>query len=420
MADIKGILKINNTGNGVLDSYVTNTATNNLSTKPFTIDILSVVKNFPSNINYGAIGTPIGNTRINNLRFGVVDQDGIRTQKYNGLDFGFTDSNNYYNLTITITGTDIISFKIIFDPLRNQYPTNYNWVDVDGVTHTITGNTSNEILFEQNAGYGTTIINFSEWNLPNTMIGISFIENVEIDLFLNKNWIVSFESLSQSTNDGSQLIFTPMASSGQIILKDIDNSLYNRAERGHLNNNVFSLELFLNNKLFHTHISNDSPYYSSDNTIKIELSDTIELWNNIEVLENTFGGSTNMSDVLAYIFDFYETDYLYSGNVTFGTCYYIDSNGQEINAYISQILIGTSARDLNLKKGTIMEQIKKICTAFLLNCYVDDRNTVHFVSARPKKTKPQEKYCKIPFKNQFKKLDYDILVKNTYDDLEIK
>jgi len=414
MADVRAILKINDEGNGELDSFTTSIPTNNLSIKPYSTDILSVVNNFSqSNKNFGgARGTPIGLTTIEDLRFGVEDSNNVISDSYKGLDFGYTDSNGVLNLTITIVGTDIISFKIVFDRLRNQYPTSYSWIDVTGTTHNVDNNTSCEITFEQRSGYGTTVIYFSNWSLPNEMVGITYIENIEIDLFLNKQWIDSFESYTQFTSDGKVPNFTPIANTGRIVLKDVDGTLQKRAELGHLNTNIFSLEFYLNSALIQEHISTDTPYFTGNNTISIELSNEFEKWNDIIVPEHTFTDD-NMYHVLKYILDCYETDFINRINII-GRIY--------INGYstmLNWIFNHSTFTSLTLKEGTLMEQITKVCTALLLNCYVNDNGRVCFRSARPI-VAPQKTITDIPFKNQYSKLEYDILVKNSYDEVEIK
>ena len=415
MADVRAILKINDEGNGVLESFTSSIQTNNMSLKPYSTDILSVVNSFSQdNKNYGgAIGTPIASTTIGNLRFGVEDSNGVRSEQYKGLDFGYTNSSGILNLTLTIVGTDIISFTIVFDPLRNQYPIDYTWVDVEGTTHNVSGNTSNELTFEQPAGYGTTTITFSQWALNNTMVGITYIENVEIDLFLNKQWIDNFESYTQYTSDGKVPNFTPIANTGRIVLKDVDNSLQRRAELGHLNTNVFSLELYLNSALIQEHISTDTPYYSGNNTITIELTNELEKWNSIVVPEHTFS-SGRMYDVLKYILDFYEVDYI--NKISTNEYVIVDNTPM----FISTLLTMTSFSNITLKEGTIMEQVAKVCTTLLLNCFVNDNGVVCFRSARPTKSPINlVKTTDIPFEKQYSKFEYDILVKNSYYEVEI-
>lgn len=431
MANIKGILKINDVGNGVIESYTTSIQTNNLSKVPQSTNILSFVENLTSeNKNYGgAIGTPIGITKISDMRFGVLDSNNVRSEQYKGVDFGYTNANGVFNLTITIVGTDIINFKIYFDKLRGQYPTDYTWYDIDNNAHVVTGNTSDEISFTQRAGYGTTIIVFSQWALPNTMIGITFIENIEIDMYLDKQWIISYETQSQKTNDASELIYGPLANTGKILLKDINDKLYENAKMGYLNVNLFSLELYLNNKLFQYHISTDSPYYSSNNTLQLQLSNDIYKWNDITVPEMSFSNPQSMYDVLDYILDQYEENYI--NNVVFDTLYFVKdvssvptNDRYIISTHLQNIKVAQD-RPFTLKEDTLINQLKKFCTTMSLNCYMDDNNKLHFSSSRPILDYIDENdyllngIIDIPYNKQINKLEYDMLVSNRFDDVEI-
>ena len=337
MASINGILRINDQGNGVIDSFTSNIASNNLSKYPFSTNVLQFLNSLTrdNDLYSGASGTPIGNTTITNLRFGVKDSNNIRSESYNGLDYGLTNSNGVLNLILTIVGTDVISFKIRFDPLRNQYPTDYTWYDIDNVAHTITGNTSNELTFQQRAGYGTTTIVFSQWALANTSVAITFIESVELDVYLDKLQIMNFESQTQLTSDVRNIQYGALANTGSIELKDVDNRILENAKLGYLNTYIFTLDLYMNNKLFVKHITNQSPYYDGNKAIKLQLTNEIDKWNQIEIPEMIFSSQTTLYDVYKAIMLAYDDSLLDSEIDSFlgNTVYTSYGNGTFTNYY---------------------------------------------------------------------------------------
>lgn len=422
MASINGILRINDQGNGVIDSFTSSINSNNLSKYPFSPFLNGFVNNLTreDDLYGGAIGTPIGNTTIGNLRFGVVDNYLNRTESYRGLDYGFTNSNGVLNLELTIIGTDVISFKIRFDISRNQYPTDYTWYDIDNVEHVVTGNTSNEITFQQRAGYGTTRIVFSQWALANTSVGITFIESVELDLYLDKLQIMDFESQTQEKSDVRNIQYGALANTGSIELKDVDNRILENAKMGYLNTYIFTLDLYMNNKLFVKHITNQSPYYDGDKTIKLQLTNEIDKWNQVQIPSLIFQ-NTNLYDVFVTIMMTYDSE-LTSNEIDIMLRNYIDY--MQRNGYTTYDSIKSYMQDINinaftLKADSMANQIKKICTVAQLCCYVDDNGLITFDTARPKDSRQSEyTSLRITKAEEVSNLDYDILVSNRYDDVE--
>lgn len=427
MAEIKAYLKINDVGNGELISFTSDEISNNLSLAPYSNSYKDVIENFSAdNMNFGgAKGTPIGITTINDLRFGVEDSNGVRSNNYNGIDLGYTDSNGYKRIVITIEGQDIIAFAIYFDKLRGQYPTNYIWTSIDGVAHSVHGNTSDVINFEQVAGYGTTTIVFGDWALPNTSIGITYIENVEIDMTLNKQWIKRFVTQSQLTSDGSQISYGILANTGSISLKDIDNKLYNRATMGHLNTYLFTLDLEVNNNRIASHITNQSPYYSNERVLELTLTNVVDRWNKIEVAEKVYSTQTTLLDVLAYILTYIIDNSSINDNKTFlndNATMCVDIREDDTIHLVStySILSNIIIPPFTLNKGSVVEQINKVCMVAEMYCIEDDDGNPIFYQSRPIVSSSLLNSLDIPFKDQTKVLDYDILVNNRFEDVEIE
>ncbi len=428
MANIRGVLKINENG-ATLTSYTSNPRTNNLSKVPQTTNILSFVRNLSINDkNFrGARGTPIGITKISDMKFGVYDENNNFMEQYNGLDFGYTNEYGVLNLTITIRGNNVINFKIYFDKLRGQYPTDYTWYDIDNVAHTITGNTSTELSFSQRAGTGTTRIVFSQWALPNTSVGITYVENVEINVSMNKQWVVNYETQSQKTNDASQLIFGVMPSTGAIKLKDIDNKLYNNASLGYLDMDLFELTMYINVEKVQEHISNDSPFYSSDNTLDLQLSDFLSTFDKITVPSLSYTTSNSLYDYLKDLLNYYRTDYIdtvrFKNIVAFGSLNPIWRTTKSLKDILRDSKFKSN---VTFSSGTLLEKLNDFCTGIFLNMYIDNYGFLIIDDAVPRldSIKNSEydlnKIIDIPYNKQINKLEYDLLVDNKYTSVTIK
>ena len=425
MASINGILRINDNGNGVIESFTSNVSSNNLSQLPHSTNVLSFLNSLTrdNELYTGAIGTPIGKTTIGNLRFGVANSNNVRSESYKGMDFGFTNENGVLNLTLTIVGTDVISFMLRFDSLRNQYPTDYTWYDIDNEAHIITGNTSNELVFQQRTGYGTTTIVFSQWNLPNTSVGLTFIESVELDLYLNKLQIVNFESQAQIKSDVRQIDYGLLANTGKIELKDVDNKILENAKMGYLDTYLFTLDLYLNNKLFQKHITNQTPYYDENKTIQLQLTNELEKWNQVQIGDISFANTTlfNVFSRVLFEFDRELAPSRIIGAKKIVVSTYTNGVQQDRNVNLATYLNDIKIQPFTLKKDSLANQIKKICTVAQLCLYIDDNGEIKLTSARPKLLSYQYDTMEaigIGYSEETSSLDYDILVSNRYDDVE--
>ena len=414
MASIKAILRINENGNGVIESVTTNVETNNISAIPYATDLTSWFLNQTSqNQTYrGATINVLGSgAKYGSTKYGLKKtSDNQYTNSYLGLMFPMP-SQLQNNFTITIVGTDVLSFNIRFDNSMGQYPTSYSvYSSISGDTDTFT---SSDNVIEVNnllAGHGTTIITITSWALQNVPIAITFFENVEIDMEMDKSWIDEFETQVQKTSDGESIQYGVLANTGSIVLRDKDKSLLEKSKMGYLGVYLFTLELYVNNRLLQTHISTSAPYFTSNYTMKFELS------NEIEKFQNTYLTLSYSNEESAY--DILEDIYAELGiDEDWGNMIYYDSQrGMNLQEYLPDYLDFfkvPNGETFNIE-GNALELINKICCAFGLNGYYRDINNFCLSCARPKKT-ASEQIINIPYQKQFSDFDYSILVTNRYD-----
>lgn len=416
MASIKALLKINENGNGVIESVTTNIETRNISTLPYTTDVTNwFLRQTSANKNYaGASFNVLGisnSAKWGAMRYGVQQSsDSSYTNSYNGLVFG-CPSQLQNPLTITIVGTDVLSFNIHFDNSMGQYPTSYTvYSSISGITDSFTSDDNVIEIDNLMTGRGTTIITFTGWNLQNVPIGITYFESVEIDVKMDKSWIDEFETQVQKTSDGESIQYGLLANTGSITLIDKDKSLLDKAKRGYLDTYLFTLELYVNNRLLQTHISTSTPYFVNNYTMKFELSNKVEKFQNT-YLNLSYSNQESAFDILEDIcrsFNDFDTEY---DNVL------ILNNGVNteypLDHYLSVFEI-PSGQTFTIE-GNALELINKICNAFGMNAYFrDEANFLYFTSARPRMI-VGERIINIPYQKQFSDFDYSILVVNRYD-----
>lgn len=416
MASIKAILKINENGNGIIESVTTNVETNNISAIPYATDLTSWFLNQTSqNQTYrGATINVLGSgAKYGSAKYGLKKtSDNQYTDSYLGLMFPMP-SQLQNNFTITIVGTDVLSFNIHFDNSMGQYPTSYSvYSSISGDTDTFT---SSDNVIEVNnllAGHGTTIITITSWNLSNAPIGITFFENVEIDMEMDKSWIDEFETQVQKTSDGESIQYGVLANTGSITLRDKDKSLLEKSKMGYLGVYLFTLELYVNNRLLQTHISNSAPYFTSNYTMKFELSNKVEKFQNT-YLNLSYSNQESAYDILEDIArSFADFDIEYDQILYFDSTLNTDVE-EGIEHYLDFFRV-PSGETFSIE-GNAIELINKIFNAFGLNAYfLDNRNSLRVVGARPIQFSNWG-VINIPYQKQFSDFDYSILVTNRYD-----
>lgn len=412
MASIKAILKINEQGNGVMESVTTNFETNNVSTLKYATDVTSWFMNQTSaNKNYrGASVNLVGISKYGNEKYGVKQtSNNTYTDSYNGLMFPAPSQLNQ-NLKITIVGQDILSFNIYFDSSMNQYPTSYSvYSSISQETRTFT---NDDFVIEVSgllAGHGTTEITFLGWNEQNAPIGITYIENVEIEIPMDKYWIDEFETQTQKSSDGEAIQYGVLANTGSITLRDKNKTLVEYSKMGYLGMYLFELNLFINNRIVQSHISNSAPYFTDNSTMKFELTNDIVKFQD-KYYNEGFSSGYNVYEIIGDIFSSYEFDVEYADMLAWTP----DGNvSTDVGSYLSNFEV-PSQETFDIE-GSVLEVTNKICNAFGLQAYFDDSGSkLIFTSARPRMAS-NEIIINVPYQKQYSDFDYSILTVNRYD-----
>ena len=424
MADISVKLKIHETGNGTIDHVYTSVATNNVSELPFATDIIDWITHL-SNSNKDCIGNkinPFGLFKIGDSSTGFIGAKNYTltttttSGTYKGLMFGYTNASSQFDLTLTIQGSDMGNLKIIFDKYENNYPTSYTLVERIGETETTQtySNNSAELQLQGLSGYANQItLTFSAWSKAKAIVGITFVENQVIDVPLDKSYITSFETQNQITSDPQNADFGVLANTGSIKLKDKRNLLYNYAQMGYLKMNSFGVEIYVKGKLVQKHIVVDNPYYSADGSMEISLTNIIEKMNNV-IPQKTYSAYSKLLDIF---YDIMVTQCDYSELEFYNMLNEKAFSSSDVT-YRDLFDRTRIQQSMTLQKGTLREQIQKICQATRSYFFQNDDGQLTFVYAGVG-CMSNKYYLDSYYKDQISRLSYDILTANQYDEVVI-
>ena len=424
MASINALLKINEVGNEVMDSVISNVETNNISILPYTTNLTSWFVNQTSgNRDYqGAIVNTINGSntsKYGSAKYGAKKvSDNQYVSQYNGLMF--KDPNDLTeDFKITIVGVDILSFNIWFDESMGQRPLEYTvYSSISGETNTFTTQDNIVRISGLLSGYGTTIITITSWYDDSLPIAITFVENVEIDIHLNKFWIDNFETQSQKTTNPLGVEYNTLANSGSIKIIDKDKKLYEYSKMGYLNVDLYTLTLFINGKQAQEHISLSSPNYSSNYTLSLELTNEIAKWNDIVVPSITYSSATRLyniiEDLLTTYLGFTSQQVIDLLSESYVLALNSSNQNYELLLYDYCRLTIRIPSGLTLESDTLLNQLNKVCMVAQIGFYYGDNGELKVRGLRPVMTS-DEKIINVPIEKQYDTFEYSIITDNRYD-----
>lgn len=194
---------------------------------------------------------------------------------YNGFMFGAVPSSKLYSLTLTISGTNIDSLIFYGDKTANQFPTEAY----------IGSDTSNKIYsddFTWVVKFPTTAssqsITFTKWNRANYNACITHIGVLLNEIELDKSWIKSIESLSQSTASPNEIFYGVLPNSGSAEIIDRNGEILDLITDGVVDNSNLPITIYANGKEVQHHIINDSDYDKNTTTLNVQMNNDLENW----------------------------------------------------------------------------------------------------------------------------------------------
>lgn len=401
---------------GRLSKIITNQYTNNVSKHPHTNEIVTTEYSLTDmEKNSGTEVAPFNYTKFSdNKRF-------LADGKYNGYMYGLTDAEGNYDLELTLYGVNLFQLTFYFDEVAGQYPTNYKVTYLDGSTEEFE-NSSNSITITFQANTDENLpqkVLFYKWSRTNYNASITFIGAKPTTLNISSAWIENLESTSELTFNGETINYGALSNTGSIEMIDINNTLRTYAEYGYLDMNVFNVKLYFNDKIISQHYASDSPYYDEDKSFKVNLTNQIELWSNIECPERVYSTATNLATILVNIFGDslgYTRDEVYS---MLNNYIYVNDGYKSLSVlYYLQYI---SVPSFTLKKDSLLNNVNKVCDVAQLFCVEDNNGKIKFYNARPVITATQaQQVLKIDSDLQQEKPTMSILVSNRYDGVIIE
>lgn len=291
MADIKVVIQLQDTIEDIIDKLGSSSEVNNasiqktgeqlneLSTKTDGANLKSWANGYLS-LADGVVGG--ANTKL------------IKQYGYNGYMFGAVPKDKKLTVTLEIIGKYIDSIIIYGDKNANQFPTKaYR----DGNPNDIIYSDDPiwAIGFDNQANSHT--ITFLEWNREDYNACITYVAELKNELTLDKSWIKSVESLSQSTGQPKNIYYGVVPNSGRLELLDINGELYDYVSDGIIKNSNVPMSIKVNNKNVQEHISIESDY--ANRTLAVELSDFLSNFDNIYYKGFSYNGaSASLHDII--------------------------------------------------------------------------------------------------------------------------
>ena len=229
-----------------------------------------------------------------------VDSNGaIVEDEQNPSEFiwGIVPSNKQYSVKLTFTNATSLKDIVIYgDTEVGQFPTK---AIIDG-TRTIYSDDAKWAINMQ-AEKDTHTIEFLEWNRANYNACISNIRVMLRYFDLDRGWIDSVESLSQTTSDPSSIQYGVLANSGSANLRDVDGELKDLIVDEVIPNSNVPVELFVNGNKVQSHITTDSDYVEEDKMLNLNLENRLKFLDTLKFQGAPYQEYQSAYSLLSYI-----------------------------------------------------------------------------------------------------------------------
>ena len=412
MSDIKIQIQLQSTAEDEVKSINSKSEVYNASIqKTETGDFVSVsTKNNGVNMKSWATGElSLDDGYVGGANTQLIEQYG-----YNGYVFGAVPKSRQLEVEIEIVGSNIDSIVVYGDKTANQFPTK---AYIDGDISNIIYSDDAEWTIKFNNASSLHTITFLEWNRVDYNACITYIGEMKNELVLDKKWINSISSLSQSTGQPKDIYYGVIANTGNSDINDIGGEIKDLLEDGILSASNLPISVFANEKQVQSHTIIDSDYSFSGNSkhFNIEMGNILSLWNSVE-----FNGYDNrVEQTTAYdLFVLLLKSYPVTSDALenmFNEKIEMYDSGEivDMKQYMQSIIIPNPY----LEKSKFLDAVNKICQICQLWIYEDDGGNIKIESARPKMFGKKD-VIYIP-KSKTYSVNSDVIVKNKYDGTKI-
>ena len=429
MADIKVVIQLQDTAEDEITDLGSSSEVNNasiqktngsfgsLSTKNDGTNMKSwanVIKDSEGNVVSKVVNGETISRGILSLADGYVggaDTKLVEQYGYNGYVFGAVPESKQLTVTLEVRGENIDSIIIYGDKNANQFPTKaYR----DGDTNDVIYSDDATWAIKFDSALNSHSITFLEWNRTNYNACITYVAELKKELTLDKSWIKSVESLSQSTGQPKDIYYGITSSNGSSEILDINDELYDYINDGIIGNANLKIDIYANGKSVQSHITKDTSYDNSK-ILSFELYNSLSKWDNIKFKGIEYSSNTSLLNILESIF--LDTGYVKSADKVYSMLDdYTIHNGLQVS--IKEYLSNINIPYPYLKSSSLREAVDKVCALAQLNVIENNIGEIKFVSSRPIVDK-NKTIIKITPRQIVSKPYKDVIVKNKYNGINL-
>lgn len=325
--------------------------------------------------------------------------------------WGAVPENKQYSVKLTFSNATSLKDIVVYgDKTANQFPTK---AIIDGTKTIYSDDYQWAINMETESD--THTIEFVEWNRANYNACLTRIMVMLRYFDLDKGWIDSVESLTQSTSDPSSIQYGVLANSGSATIRDLDGELKDYIQDGIIPETNLHVDIIINNNPTQSHITNNTQYNILDKTVSLNFSNSLSKWKEI-----SFNGFNLRDKKLSTDKNKYYTAYEILCMI-FNECLGYNSNivdnmlNQDIKNYLQDIQLEI----FYMGKSSLYDAVNKICGIAQLSIYENNNGEIKFVSARPIITQQQAENA-IFIKEHMKitQLQFDVVYKNKFNGIQ--
>ncbi len=405
MADIKVVIQLQDTVEDIIEQLGSSTEVNNASIQKTngSFGFLSTKSNGTNmkswaNLTYKN-GEYVGSLSLADGFVGGADTQLIEQYGYNGYVFGAVPESKQLTVTLEVRGENVDSIIIYGDKNANQFPTKA-YIDGDTTDIIYSDDATWAIKFQNVASSHT--ITFLEWNRANYNACITYVAELKNKLYLDRSWLKSVESLSQSTGQPKEIYYGVVPNSGSLEVLDVNGEFFDYINDGVMASSNLPIEINVNGKPIQSHISIDSDYYNNK-ILSIQTSDILQSWSNFKIKPHVKRDSAGTL-----------MGYFKNCMVEFGfTEDYIEemcSNVIRENMTAQQIMKLIRIPYQYYKSKTLLDFVNSICNVCQFCVATDNLGMPKFVNGNP--TTSNNKIIRIPLSQIFGTPKKDVITKN--------
>lgn len=311
--------------------------------------------------------------------------------------WGAVPENKQYSVKLTFSNATSLKDIVVYgDKTAYQFPTK---AIIDGTKTIYSDDYQWAINMETESD--THTIEFVEWNRANYNACLTRIMVMLRYFDLDKGWIDSVESLTQSTTDPSSIQYGVLANSGSAMIRDLDGELGTYIHDGIISYSNVAIKVFANGNQIQEHLTGDCSYNNTTKELSISMSNKIQALGKLKYAGYQYQGKPVslyelLEDVMSGITTQTLNEIITSDNIT-------------------EVLKGITIPYPSIKYGeTYGTVLDWICTISQTNIVCDANNNYKMFSARPVFF-PSEKIISIPRHLCIGEPSGDLIIKNKFD-----